>query len=109
MCIRDSRQAALASRGGSLSNHDAIMVRTTIGASLSLIIAPLPSDVVPAGPLEPLAAVLAGEPLTELKLSPDRVKAKYGLTTAETRVLLAILQGKNLADHAAEAGVTINT
>ena len=103
------RKTALASLGGSSSDYETVMVQAAAGAFLSLIVVPLPSDVAPAGPLEPLAAVLASEPSVGLKLSPDLVRAKYGLTVAEMRVLLAILQGKNLAGHAAEAGVSINT
>lgn len=103
------RRATLMPMGGSLSSHDTIMMRTTAGESLSLIVVSLPSDLVPAGPSEPLAAVLTNEPLEDLKLSPDLVRAKYGLTAAEARVLLAILEGKNLAGHAADAGVSINT
>lgn len=102
-------KAALASIGRSVSAGQTIMLRSGDSPLLSLLVSPLPPEVDPVGPTEPLAAVFVSEPGPDPEPSHNIVRATYGLTPAEARVLSAIVRGRRLADYAVAAGVSSNT
>jgi DNA-binding CsgD family transcriptional regulator/GAF domain-containing protein len=78
-------------------------------STISLTVTPLQPDANAGGSPEPLAVVfLAGQEAPPLPLPPLLRKA-YGLTSAEARVLLAVVSGARLADHAEENGVRLET
>lgn len=106
------RAASLAPIGRSLSAGGTIVVPRGSGPSLSLMVSPLPAETAGFGPPEPLAAVFAGEPSRVQpgsRQTSEMISAVYGLTAAEARVLFALLEGRRLADYAADAGISLNT
>jgi len=79
------------------------------GSTISLTVAPLKPDAHAGAPHEPLAVVfLAGQEAPPLPL-PQLLRKAYGLTSAEARVLLAVVSGARLADHAEQNGVRLET
>lgn len=102
------RKASLAPLGRSLFAGETIVIPSGEGAGVPLMIVPLPPDTVTNGFTEPLAAIFIGEPSSNGR-SSDLIRAMYGLTQAETRVLLSLLNGERLSDYAGKAGITINT
>ncbi len=103
------RGAALAPLGRSLVAGDTIAAPRTDGSPLSIAISPLPADVADGPVFEPLAAVFVGVGPDDAPIDAELVRAAYGLTAAETRVLMAIVAGQRLADFAAAAGISFNT
>ena len=61
------------------------------------------------GPDALLAAVFVGEPTPNVEPSAALLRAIYGLTPAETRLVLALLEGVCVSDYAENASVTLNT
>jgi DNA-binding CsgD family transcriptional regulator len=103
------RRAALAPLGRSLFAGETIAAPQADGSPASIAVSPLPADV-GAGPVvEPLAAVFMSVGSPDAPLDAELVAAAYGLTAAETRVLLAIVGGQRLADFAKAAGISLST
>jgi DNA-binding CsgD family transcriptional regulator len=92
-----------------LSGSETLVVRAPEGAPLTLLIVPLSSEATAAGKSEALAAVLAGGPAARSEPPMDLVRAAYGLTPAETRVLFAIAGGWRACDYADAMGLSQNT
>ena len=76
---------------------------------LSLLAMPLPVAAPEAGKAEALAAVFAGGPAPRSEPPMDLVRAVYGLTPAETRVLFAIVGGWQPSHYARAMGLSRNT
>lgn len=106
------RTASLAPIGRSLDAGGTIVVPRRAGPALSLLVSPLPAETGPFGPPEPLAAVFVGEPSAARPAAATNlgcISAIYGLTPAETRVLFALLEGRNLPAYAKDARISLNT
>jgi DNA-binding CsgD family transcriptional regulator len=103
------RSAALAPLGRSLFAGETIAAPRANGSPVSLSVSPLPADISAGAVFEPLAAVFASVGPADAPLDAEVIRGAYGLTAAETRVLLAIVGGQRLADFAASAGITFNT
>lgn len=103
------RAAALAPLGRSLFAGDTIAAPRAGGSPVSITVSPLPPDICDGPVFEPLAAVFVSVGPADTPLDPELVRAAYGLTAAETRVLLAIVAGQRLADFATAAGISFNT
>jgi len=103
------RSASLAPLGRSLAAGETIVVPVGEGRSCVLRVGPLPPEPSPSAVLEPLAIVFIGVPPTMPPYWPERIRAVYGLTPAESRLLLALLNGRRLAEYASDAGVSIHT
>jgi DNA-binding CsgD family transcriptional regulator len=103
------RKASLAPLGRSVFPGETIIARTAEGSPFPMRIVPLPPDAVSGGLCEPLAAIFVGERSTDTEPSVETIRALYGLTAAETRVLLAVLRGERISDYAERAGVSLNT
>jgi DNA-binding CsgD family transcriptional regulator len=103
------RKASLVPLGRSLSAGETIAVPVDENASLPLTVRAIPPDTAASGPFTPLAAVFIGEPSRGALPSFELVRAMYGLTPAEMRVLRAVLNGERMPDYAAEAGISRNT
>jgi DNA-binding CsgD family transcriptional regulator len=103
------RRASLAPFGRSLHAGETIVVPFDVGMAFSLMIVPLPPLAAPTGTAEFLAAVFVGDPSPNADPSTALLRAIYGLTPAETRLLLALLEGSCVSDYAQTAGVSLNT
>ncbi|MBS0276793.1 MAG: helix-turn-helix transcriptional regulator [Proteobacteria bacterium] len=103
------RKASLAPLGRSLFAGETIVVPSGEGAGVPLIVSPLPPDIADEGPAEPLAAVFIGDPASAAEPSSDLVRVTYALTPAETRLLMALLNGERLPDYADRTGISLNT
>jgi len=103
------KRAALAPLGRSVFAGETIFAPARDGAVLSLKVMPVPPDAAASGPLEPLAAVLVGDVASGFAASPDAIRNLYNLTPAETRLMLALLNGETPAEYAERTGITLNT
>lgn len=102
-------KACLAGIGRSVFAGDDIAGRTRDGEPFVLLIVPIPPSVKSGGPEEPLAAILISDHQSRPEMPHQILKAVYGLTTSETRVLAALLKGQTLPEIAKDAGLSINT
>ena len=57
----------------------------------------------------PLAMVLVNDADRGGAIEPENLERLYDLTPAQARLLVALVDGRRLADYAEEAGVSINT
>jgi DNA-binding CsgD family transcriptional regulator len=102
------RRASLAPLGRSLCAGEQFVVPTQDGP-VTLMVVPLPLELAGGSPVEPLAAVFAGEATAAVAPSAQLGQAIYGLTPAETRLLCALLTGQRLGGYAVNAGISTNT
>jgi DNA-binding CsgD family transcriptional regulator len=56
-----------------------------------------------------LAMVLLNDADRGEAIEPENLEGLYDLTPAQARLLVALVEGRRLADYAEEAGVSINT
>jgi DNA-binding CsgD family transcriptional regulator len=56
-----------------------------------------------------LAILVIGVPERDVGVDHERLRAAYDLTAAEARLGVALCAGRSLAEHAADAGVSLNT
>lgn len=85
-----------------------IVLRTHEGQPISLLVRPVPADS-PAEKSEALAVLFVSGPARRIEPAMDMVRAVYGLTPAETRVLAAILGGQRPCEYAAANSLSCNT
>jgi DNA-binding CsgD family transcriptional regulator/PAS domain-containing protein len=78
------------------------------GRSLHLRIAPFPSEHSPGGS-QFAAIALIGDPDRAQRLPLQTIRAVYGLTPAEARLALLLLEGKSIAEAAQENEVSKDT
>jgi len=78
-------------------------------AALSVLVCPFRGRIPLIGGEERLALLFVTDPERCGRLREEHLTRLYGLTAAEGRLLLALLQGRRLAEHAAAAGVSITT
>jgi DNA-binding CsgD family transcriptional regulator len=78
------------------------------GRSLHIRIAPFPSEH-SLGRSQFAAIALIGDPDRAKKLPLETIRLVYGLTPAEARLALQLLQGKSISEAADENGVTKDT
>jgi DNA-binding CsgD family transcriptional regulator len=108
--LRESiRRAALTALGRSFHHGETIAVPVDVATALSLMVVPLPPQAASTGTDEFLAAVFIGEPSPKVAPSVALLRALYGFTPAETRLLLALVGGNSVGDFIETAGVSLNT
>lgn len=103
------RKTSLAPLGRSLTSGGTLALPTGDDERLLIMVMPLPPEMGSSSVVEPLAAVLVENPSLQAELSTELVRTLYGLTSAESRVLLAIAKGQSLPEYAREAAISINT
>ncbi len=81
------------------------------GVPLHLLVMPVHPDVAyPAfSGTSAFAAVFIHDPATRVRLCPDNLKAIYGITPAESRLLQALVQGESLESYAASNSRSLHT
>jgi DNA-binding CsgD family transcriptional regulator len=78
------------------------------GRSLHMRIAPFPSEHSSSGS-QFAAIALIGDPVRAQRLPFETIRSIYGLTPAEARLVLLLLEGKSVSEAANENGVTKST
>lgn len=106
--VERSLEARQTSDGWEKAGEGAIAVPRSSGRrSLALLITPLRSAA--TGGDRAMACVFLSDPERRPRLPADLVARLYGLTPAETRLALALAEGRRLDEIAAAFGVTRNT
>jgi DNA-binding CsgD family transcriptional regulator len=79
--------------------------------ALSILVCPLssPAEVLPIPNTDGCALLLMNDPEVSGRVSAREVTRLYGLTSAETKLLCALLKGERLSDYAIGNGITLNT
>lgn len=103
------RAAALASVGRSLSAGTTMVISLNHTARLPLVVRPMPSTLLDKRSAEPLASIFIGELEGLREPTPALLKSLYGLTSAESKLALALCHGQRLSEYADDNGLSINT
>ncbi len=86
------------------------LTRQSMAAPLSVLVLPLRAAVGNLGPMPPSAAVVVvGDPESTYEISEEVMARFFGLTAAEARVLVDLVNGASLADIAEDRDLTRNT
>ena len=97
---------------GERPSGGALPIQRANGApALQVIAAPLPIDnrAVPQGGSGAVALLMIHDPSSQTDLPQDVAATLFGLTPAETQLLLALSHGQSLKDYSEEAQVSQNT
>jgi DNA-binding CsgD family transcriptional regulator len=78
------------------------------GRPLSLMVYPLRPHALTLGP-NPAALIILGDPDASPSTSTQALMKLYGLTSAEARLMAALVNGDRLEDYAVRQRITINT
>jgi DNA-binding CsgD family transcriptional regulator len=106
---RAIRNAALAAIGRSVTAGALLELRRLERKQLSLLICPLPPDLMRGARAEPCAAIFVSDFENHCPV-PETVLANYyRLTPAEARLVTALVAGTRLQDYAEQAGISIET
>jgi DNA-binding CsgD family transcriptional regulator/PAS domain-containing protein len=102
--------AAAASPTFQASQGALCVTRQSMAPPLSVLVLPLRASVGNLGPLPPSAAVVVvGDPENAYEISDEVMARFFGLTTAEARVLVDLVNGASLAEIADSRDLTRNT
>jgi DNA-binding CsgD family transcriptional regulator len=102
-------EAVLTSAGKGTSAGGVLSLPAGSGPPLSLLVSPLRAAAAQFGPATPAALVIFADPAAGKTVAPEVLASAYELTSAEARLLAALLAGQSLADYARSAGISINT
>jgi len=100
--------AARTGSGKGLSSGGTMLISREKGRPLAVTVAPL-REFNPFGSQQPAAALFVSDPDRCVELPEDLLRRCYGLTLAEARLTMALLEGKSLKEAADVCGVTHNT
>jgi DNA-binding CsgD family transcriptional regulator/PAS domain-containing protein len=103
------RQAGLAALGRSSEAGGVLALPRTEGRPLSLLVSPLRPHALTLGPTAPAALVIFGDPDASQSTSTQALIELYGLTPAEARLMVALVDGERLEDYADRQQISINT
>jgi DNA-binding CsgD family transcriptional regulator len=106
--IREAADAAVARAthpGGLLG----LPRRRMTGSPLALLIRPWRASSIQLGMSGPAALIFIEDPSRANRVDAGRLAELYCLTEAETRLLMALLDGQRINDYAASAGITAAT
>lgn len=103
------RRATRLSRDGAAFGSTLTLKRSGGAAPLALNIGPLDERSRAPFAMGPLAIIVIGAPERDTAVDPERLRAAYDLTPAEARLAVALCAGRSLAEHAVDAGVSLNT
>jgi DNA-binding CsgD family transcriptional regulator len=117
--VQDSRQrdhferlvgeAAQTSAGNGTKAGGVVSVATASGRRLFLLVSPFRSMSIGYGPALPAAVVLFSDPQAEIATPESALQTLFGLTPAQSRLVIALLEGQSLSQYAQGAGISINT
>jgi DNA-binding CsgD family transcriptional regulator len=103
------RQAGLAARGRPSAAGGVLVLPRPAGRPLSVMVCPLPSHALSLGPSVPAALLIFADPDARPSTSIQALIELYGLTPAEARLMVALIDGERLEDYAQRKQVSINT
>jgi DNA-binding CsgD family transcriptional regulator len=103
-----ARGAALTGNGKGLSAGGTILISRQRGRPLSVTVAPLRAFN-PGGSRQPSAVLFISDPDRNVELPEELLRRCYGLTQAEARLTMVMLEGCSLTEAAERCGVTHNT
>ena len=76
-----------------------VSVRQTTGAHLTLLVSPMRASRLGLGFALPAAVVVLSESDREIVVPEQALSRAYGLTSAEARLLSALVAGQKLSDY----------
>ena len=100
--------AAQTGSGKGLSAGGTLLITREQGRPLSVAVAPLPT-IITALEKKPAAVLFISDPDQNLELPVGLLQRCYGLTAAEARLAILLVEGRALNEAAAICGVTRNT
>jgi DNA-binding CsgD family transcriptional regulator len=83
-----------------------MLVSRPVGRPMSLTVAPLRAK---AWPEEPAAVIFIADPDERTELPNDLLRRCYGLTIAESRLAIILVEGRSLKEAAAQTRVSVQT
>jgi DNA-binding CsgD family transcriptional regulator len=102
-------EAAQTSAGQGTRAGGVLAVATPKDRQLFLLVSPFRSVSTGYGPALPAAVVLFSDPESKIAVPWQTLQAMFGLTPAQSRLLVAVLGGQSLSDYSEAAGISINT
>jgi DNA-binding CsgD family transcriptional regulator len=103
------QQAGLASRGKPSEAGGVLALPRPKGRPLSLLVCPLRPHALTLGPSVPAALIIFGDPDAGPATSTQALIELYGLTPAEARLMVALVDGERLQDYADRVQISVNT
>jgi DNA-binding CsgD family transcriptional regulator len=101
---------AAAAADGTVTPPDGVLwVRRRSGQPLSVLVAPLQQKGGPYSSVAASAIIFANDPSSRRSPAIAALAKLYRLTSAEARLLKALLQGEKIAKYAERRGLSINT
>lgn len=101
-------QCANTAQGKGTGSGGSMLISRQAARPLTVAIAPLRNFEEPNA-ANAVVAVFVYDPNSRVKLPAEVLERGYGLTSAEARLALILVEGKTLKDAASECGVTHNT
>ena len=102
-------EAAQTSGGGGTKAGGVIAVATASGRRLSLLISPFRSMSIGFGPALPTAVIIFSDPQAETATPDKALQTLFGLTPAQTRLVISLACGPRPVAIRAKCGISINT
>ncbi len=108
--LRTAVERSLAARArGAPALVEALKLRSRAGASFGVLLRALPAEAHVAGRPAPALALFHGDPSRRDAISPDALRALFGLTPAEAALAARLATGLTLEEAAEELGIARNT
>jgi DNA-binding CsgD family transcriptional regulator/PAS domain-containing protein len=103
------QQAGLAALGRSSETGGVLALLRPKGRPLSLLVCPLRPHALTLGASLPAALLIFSDPEARSSTSTQALIELYGLTPAEARLMVALVDGERLEDYAHRQGISVNT
>jgi DNA-binding CsgD family transcriptional regulator len=103
------KNASLAATGHSLEAGGVLALQRASGRPLSLLVCPLPPEVVAVTPAQFTAVIFVNDPDDQPLATKALLANYYGLTSAEARLAEALIAGTRLPDYAQQAHISLHT
>ncbi len=91
------------------SGGELLVSRPSMRRPLALLVVPICSEQLDFGARRPVAAIFVRDPENRLELSTERLSRLFGLTSAESRLAVALAQGQSVQNYAKANAVSENT
>jgi DNA-binding CsgD family transcriptional regulator len=102
-------RASSTSAGTGLSAGNIVQLSDPHEPSLAVLVAPFRAEMLALGPMRPAAVVIFSDPAAAKRPLVAAVSDVYGLTRAESRLAVALVEGHSLPSYARQTRVSVNT